>query len=258
MRNSIFLKSLSGTADNSCVRTHLHETLKRIYAGEEETEFPLGSYFIDGRRGGRLVEIQTRNLAKLRPKLECLLGAGHRLLVVYPVAAEKVIVRQARRNGPPLSSRRSPRRRLWTEAFDELVFLKGTLGHPGLAVHIVLTSEEEWRLPPRRWRREVITDRRLLKLLEVRVFEEPRHWLRVLPPGLPLPFQSHHLARALGEPRRRAQAMLYVLSASGSVQVVGRDRRGIRYVPFDRMDLPAAAAISTGCEESGSSPSSRA
>jgi len=212
-------------------RTHLHEALKRLYAGDGKTEYPVGPFFVDGLRGDQLVEIQTGNLSGLRPKLERLLAEGHRVLVVYPACTRKVIVRQASRKGPEISRRRSPRSGPWTEAFDELVFLKGALAHPGLSVHIVLTSEEEWRLPRRRWRREVVTDRKLLEVVGVRVFEEKSDWLRILPPGLPRPFQSHHLAQALVEPRWRAQAMLYVLSQSGALRKVGRNRRGIEYLP---------------------------
>jgi hypothetical protein len=126
--------------------------------------------------------------------------------------------------------RRSPRRGRWTEAFDQLVFLKGSLAHPRLAVHIVSTVEEEWRLAERRGgrrRRPRVIDRRLIALRGVREFSGPRSWASALPEGLPAPFQSAHLARALDEPRWRAQAMLYVLGQSGAVRAVGRDRGGV-------------------------------
>jgi hypothetical protein len=211
-------------------RTHLHEALKRIYAtGGGETECAVGPFFVDARREGLLIEVQTANLSGLRPKLERLLAGGHRVLVVVPLAVEKEIVRLERRGGPVRSRRRSPRRGRWVEAFDELVFLKQTLAHPLLRVHLLLTAEEEWRVGgSRRYR---VADRRLLRVVGGREFSSAGDWKALLPPGLPRPFQSRHLASALRVRRFRAQAMLYVLAAAGAVRRIGRDRRGVWFHP---------------------------
>jgi hypothetical protein len=210
-------------------RTHLHETLKRLYSDEGGMECAVGDFFVDGRRGDQLVEVQTRNLAGLRPKVLRLLADGHRVLVVHPVALEKTIVRLARSGGAVLGRRRSPKRGRWTEAFAELVYLKEALAHPALEVQVVLTREEERRLPPGRRGRVRLDDRRLEEVLGVRIFQGPADWRRILPEGLPGRFGSAALARAMGEPRSRAQAVLYVLAAAGAVRRVARSRGGVMY-----------------------------
>ena len=77
------------------METSLHRELKRIYAGDgARTEVRRSSsYRIDAVRDGRLIEIQHGSLAAIRDKIRRLLDA-HRVLVVKPIVARKLLVKQ--------------------------------------------------------------------------------------------------------------------------------------------------------------------
>ena len=71
-------------------------------------EVKLGRYVIDLVRDDLLIEIQTRHLYALRPKLRRLLDDGRRIHLVHPLPAERWIVREDAA-GRPVSRRKSPR-----------------------------------------------------------------------------------------------------------------------------------------------------
>ena len=80
----------------------LHAALKQHLAQPgDQFEVKLGHYVIDLVRGDLLIEIQTRHLYALRPKLRRLLDDGRRIHLVHPLPAERWIVRQdAAGHGP--------------------------------------------------------------------------------------------------------------------------------------------------------------
>src|SRR5580693_9358913 len=99
----------------------------------DQVEMPVGRYVIDlVRADGELVEVQTGGFGPLRDKLQTLLDE-YRVRIVYPIAAERRIVRTDEQ-GEVLSIRRSPRRATVVELFDKLVAFPALLSHPHLTV----------------------------------------------------------------------------------------------------------------------------
>lgn len=98
----------------------LHAALKEYLAQPgDQFEVKLGRYVIDIVRGDLLIEIQTRHLYALRPKLRRLLDDGHPIRLVHPLPAERWIVREARDGRQ--TRRKSPKRAAVRDIFKELV-----------------------------------------------------------------------------------------------------------------------------------------
>jgi len=214
----------------------LHASLKAWYAepGDRE-EVPVDGRQIDLVRGTTLIEIQTKSLGSLSPKLEALLG-HHRVVVVHPVGIEKWVVRLDD-DGGVIGRRKSPKRGRLEDAFGELVGLAKVLAHPNFSLEILLVAEDEVRRhePGRVWRRKgwVIVERRLVNVLERRTFQGGTAFRDLLPAGLPAPFTTAQLAESLGIPRDLAQKMAYCLRAAGALVEDGKhgNARLFRSVP---------------------------
>jgi hypothetical protein len=210
----------------------LHAALKEWYRRDgDEVEAPLEGFVVDLVRDGLLIEIQTRGFASMRRKLDRLLDS-HQIRLVYPVGAEKWIVKLDD-GGQEESRRRSPKRGISADVCAELVSFPSLLSHPNFALEVALIEEEEIRRPDvkKGWRRGgyVIEERRLVDVRETVELDSPERLLDLIPDGLPDPFTSADLADGLGRSRHLAQEVAYCLRVSGAVESVGRDRRGILY-----------------------------
>ena len=212
------------------METTLHRQLKERYAVEGGlVEQRLGRFRIDVIQPNQLVEIQLASLSAIRDKIAALLKK-HRVLVVKPIIARKLLVKRRRAGGRVVSRRRSPKQRTLLDVFDELVHFTRVFPHRRLALEVLLVEIEEWRYPGhgrRRWRRDndhQVEDQRLVEVLEVHRFDTAADLCRILPEALPRPFHTGHLAEGLGVERWIAQRMAYCLRQTGAIQSVGKHR----------------------------------
>jgi hypothetical protein len=211
----------------------LHAALKEWYGQPgDRFEVPVDGYFVDIVRGDLLVEIQTRSFSSIKGKLVDL-AERHRLRLVYPVAREKWIVKLAEGGRTRSKRRKSPKRGAFEDLFGELVSFPRLLAKPNFALEVLLIQEEEVRRhdPNRAWRRRgwVTHDRRLLQVVDRRLFETPADMADLLPAGLAEPFTTSDLASALGRPRRLAQRMAYCLRKMGVIAQVGKQGNAFLY-----------------------------
>ena len=211
----------------------LHAALKEWYAGPgDRFEVSVDGFVIDIVRGNLLVEIQTKNFASIKRKLKTL-TADRPVLLVHPVAREKWIVKPAAGADGKASRRKSPKQGRWDQVFEELVSFPGLLAHPNFSLLVLLIQEEEVRRfdPARGWRRKgwVTEERRLLEVVDQRLFESPEDMDALIPPGLQEPFTTSELAAAAKRPRRFAQKMAYCLREMGVIAQVGKRSRAILY-----------------------------
>lgn len=194
-------------------------------------EVVVDGFVVDLVRDGLLIEIQTRNFASMRRKLDRLLDS-HMMRLVHPVAATKWIVKLDQ-DGSEISRRRSPKRGIAADVCEELVSFPSLLSHPNFTLEIALIEEEEIRRPDveKGWRRGgfVIEERRLVDVLETVELDSPEELLGLLPEGLPDPFTTADLADGLGRSRHLAREVAYCIRVSGAVKTVGRDKQGILY-----------------------------
>ena len=219
----------------------LHAALKDWYAESgDETEVLVDGFLVDIVRDGLLIEIQTRGFSPLKHKLARLVE-GHGVRLVYPIASEKWIVRRAKRGKKPLGRRKSPKRGAVEDVFAELVAFPHLLAHRNFTLEVLLIREEEIRRHDARraWRRRgwVTCERRLLDVVDARLFEGPDSFAALVPDELHEPFDTAQLAAAVGRPRRLAQQAAYCLRAMGVLEPVGKRGNAVLYA---RSALPAA------------------
>jgi hypothetical protein len=210
----------------------LHAGLKEWYRADGDlVEVPLEGFVVDLVRDDLLIEIQTRGFSSMRRKLDRLLDL-YPILVVYPVAVEKWIVKLDG-SGSEVSRRRSPKRGIPADVCGELVSFPSLLSHPNFTLEVALVEEEELWSPDatKGWRRGgfVVEERRLVGVRETVEVGSPGALVDLLPDGLPDPFTTADLAQGLGRSRHLAQEVAYCLRVSGAVGTAGRDKRGILY-----------------------------
>ncbi len=211
----------------------LHEALKQWYAQPNDMfEVLVDGFVIDIVRDDLLVEIQTRNFSAIKRKLEKLL-AHHRVRLVYPIPYEKWIVKQPHGKDGPVSRRKSPKRGIFENVFDELVSFPQLLINPNFSLELLLIQEEEVRRHDgvRGWRRRgwITSERRLLGVVEQRIIESPAEMSAFIPHDLAEPFTTSDLATAIVKSRSFAQKMAYCLRLMGCIAPVGKHANSILY-----------------------------
>lgn len=212
----------------------LHAAVKALLAAPgDRLEVPIGRYVIDlVRADGELVEVQTGGFGALGAKLDALLDE-HRIRIVYPVAAERRIVR-VDEHGEVLAARRSPKRATAVAVFDKLVAFPSLLTHPNLTIEVLLLREDHIRGPtPTTTRRRTRDpgERRLVDVLDRVVLRGVEDILAALP-GLPRePFSTRELAAGLGCSTMLAQRTVYCLRAIGLVEPAGKRGRAPLHAP---------------------------
>lgn len=209
------------------METSLHRQLKALYAGpDSEQEVRLGPFRIDAVVDGLLVEIQYGSLGAIREKVRTLL-ADHRVLIVKPLAARKVLVTRQSPAGKILTRRFSPKRETLLSLFEDFVHFRDVFPHPNLALEVLLTEQEEHRVPPksrrRRWRKQhEVCERKLLEVVASARLRTADDLLALLP-ALPVgSFTTADLAKEAGIARWQAQKIAYCLRNVGAVTTVGK------------------------------------
>jgi len=210
----------------------LHASLKAWYAQPgDRFEVPVDGFVIDIVRDNVLLEIQTRHFGAIKSKLATLV-CSHRVRLIYPIACEKWIVQPSANGNGFVTRRKSPKRGRVEDLFRELVGIPRLLSHQNFSLEVLLTREEETRRfeGRRRWRTRgwVTEERRLLEVVDRKVFETPGSWLALLPDRRE-PFTSRDLADAIGIRLDLAQKMTYSLREAGLVQSLGKRGRATLY-----------------------------
>jgi hypothetical protein len=210
----------------------LHASLKEWYAQPaDQFEVPVDGFVIDIVRDDLLLEIQTSSIASIKSKLTSL-SRSHPIRLIYPIALEKHIVKLAQDKSGGVTRRKSPRRGRVEDLFWEMVSFPQLLADPNFSLEVLLIREEEvWRHKGKRnWRRKgwSVEDRRLLEVVEQRLFEEPADWRAMLPNELET-FTAKDLAEATGIRRLLAQKMVYCLRKAEVVELIGKQGRANLY-----------------------------
>ena len=211
----------------------LHASLKAWYAQPgDRFEVGVDGSVIDIVRGELLVEIQTRGFSALKRKLEKLV-VSHPVRLVFPIVIEKWVIRLS--DGVAEEGRRkSPKRGSILELFRELVSFPHLICHPNFSLEVLLIQEEDVRQQglARNWRRRGwgTVERRLVQVVERRVFADPADLAALIPASLEEPFTSAGLANAVHQPRWLAQKMTYCLRSTGAISEAGKQGKATRYV----------------------------
>ncbi len=206
----------------------IHAELKKRYLrGKARSEQQVGDYVVDilGARK-RVVEIQTSGFWKLKRKLGALLET-HRVRVVYPLAVEKHLVVYDARCRKVVYRRKSPLRRCILDIAWEVTQIWPLLGSRNLELEVLLTKEEEVRAQDGAgsWRRKGVSiiDRRLVEIVDRKVFREVDDFRVLLPDDCPEDFTNRKLAETMGVPVEKVRRVTYLLKKLGVLRVAGKD-----------------------------------
>jgi hypothetical protein len=212
----------------------LHAVLKCYFEPEPQNrEIKIGAYVADivGEQG--IIEIQTRDLRRLRPKLMQFL-TQHEVTVVYPVAHLKWLTWRLDPTSGELSKRRrSSKTYSAAEALPELFWLRMLLPHPHLHVCIMLLELEEYRLLDG-WSRDKKRgssryERIPLRLVEEIYLHKAADLGLLLPTNLPEEFTSRDFGAAARMSMAKAQLSLKLLHDLGVVARLGKQGKMYLY-----------------------------
>lgn len=217
------------------METSLHRQLKDAYAhSEADLEVKLDRYRIDVVSGDELIEIQHGSLAAIRNKIQQLVGE-HRVRVVKPIIAMKRLIKRSGKGRRIIDRRMSPKRCTILEVFHELVYFSKVFPHPNLLLEVPLVFVEEYRYPghgKRRRHRErdhEVEDQKLIEVQDIHQFRTADDLAELLPPRLPKPFHTQHVAEGLKINRSFAQRIAYCLRETGAIRQVGKSGNALLY-----------------------------
>lgn len=217
----------------------LHATLKAYFEPDPESrEVALGGFVADAVGEDGIYEIQTRNLARLKPKLAAFLEAAP-VTVVYPVPAVRYLRWIDPVTGEVGERRKTSGKGAPFDVFGELVYLKAFLKHPNFRLKLVLLELTDYRFLDgfgaqkklRSTRGERIPDR-LLGELDFRV---PADYAALLPEGLPETFTVKDLAKCAKRPEKYASPAANVLAYLGVLERAGTRNRAYLYRVADHI-----------------------
>ena len=209
----------------------LHRALKALYAVPGSlTEQSIDGYVADIVIGERIVEIHTGIFWPLKRKLPRLL-ARHPVTLVHPIAKDRYLVKPG--SGGRMTRRKSPKHGSVFGIFAAIASIPTLVGHPNLTLEIVITVEEEIRVPDERRNRRrggwTALDRRLVEVVEVHRIRSMGDLFAMLDPRLPDEFTTSDLATAMASSRRLGQQAAFCFREAGVTEICGKIGNALVY-----------------------------
>ena len=211
----------------------LHAVLKMYYEPDEDNhEVAIDGYFADIYNEHGIIEIQTRQLNKLRDKLSVFLNE-YQVRVVYPMPYEKYLSWIEPETGDITSRRKSPKRCSVYDAMFELYKIKAFLKNQNFKVTLLLIDMEEYKLlngwsydkkrGSTRYDRVPVGIRRIVK------FDRIEDYMQLVPADLKEDFTVKDFAMAAGVSVEASRYTLNILNYLEIVKRTGRVKNGYVY-----------------------------
>ena len=216
----------------------VHAVLKHFYEPDEDHhEIPIGKFIADIYRDKRIIEVQTKQLFRLKDKLTCFLEQEHcQVTVVHPIVEEKWVIKLDETTGEQISRKKSPRKGKEYDAFPELYGIKGFLKHPGLHIKIVLIQAEEYRIPSDegKYRRKGFEriDTVPISILKEIELHCANDYMQFIPYGLD-EFTVLEFAKEAGISKYVAQYVIHILYHVGMITRIGKKANAYVYKVLD-------------------------
>ena len=223
---------------NTYNESSLHNTLKLLYAenSKGKTEIEENGYIYDIITGdSNVIEIQTKNLSKLLPKIMATLDKGKKITVVHPLVVTKRIVLYSK-DGKLISNRKSPKKKSIYDLFDELTGIYPVLLNENFTLEVLEISLIEERIKTeeavnsknkgRRFKKNWIKiNKRLDEIINTKIFRKKSDYLEMLPKSLPEIFCAKNLEECLKNKNypqnayKNAHLILWVLSRMDLIEL---------------------------------------
>ena len=207
----------------------LHAALKEFYQGRGgRLEVNIDGYIIDVVHHHQLIEIQTQHFYAIKKKIFKLIE-NYSLVLVFPVAQQKWLLKLPQRSGEKAVRRKSPKEEAPYGVFAELVSFPELVSHPRFRLDVVMVEVEEVRQysGEKPWRQNgwVTVEQRLERIHEIHQVQQPADLWHLLPETLPGEFTTSDLRHHAGMPLWLAQKTAYCLKKAGAVHQAGRRGR---------------------------------
>lgn len=236
------------TAINTYNESSLHNTLKNMYAIQTEgnTEIAMEGHIYDVvGKSGEIIEIQTKNLSRLFPKIGDSLEKGLKVKLVHPIIRTKYI-QYDDENGNEISKRKSPRQGSIYDLFSELTAIYPILLHENFTLEILEITMIEKRMKlntpqkqnkRQRFQRDYLkTNKYLDEILQVTDFKTKEDYLSLFPATLPKEFCAKDLSEEFKKynqfPKtayKQANLILWVYSRMDLIEYIGKKGRSKFY-----------------------------
>lgn len=205
----------------------LHLTLKHYYAPDPDThELPVGGFIADAVTEHGVVEIQTRGLSRLKPKLDAFLPCCP-VTVVHPVIAEKQVIR-VDENGEIISQRKSPVHETVFSKMREIYTLRDYFARENFRLLLPVLSINEYSVPVRKGKYKKL-DRDPTALHGEILLDTPADFTALLPEACPETVTAGELAALLRADANNIRMLLNLFGRLGLAETVGRGREGQRW-----------------------------
>ncbi len=210
-----------------------HAILKNYYAPDEDMqEIPIENYVADIYTGSEIIEIQTRQMNRMRDKLAAFLPL-YPVTVVHPIPREKWLIWIDEESGECSQKRKSPLKGTGYEAFPELYKIKMFLKDPNLKLKLVLMDMEEYKLL-NGWSKDkkkgsTRYDRVPLKIVEEIEIECLQDYMQFIPYDIEEPFTVKAFAKAAKIRPQRAQVVIHILYYVGVIERTGKEGKAWLY-----------------------------
>lgn len=213
---------------------YLHALLKNYYeANKSFHEVKIERFTADICRGNEIIEIQTRQLNRLREKLEAYMLLGYNVRVVYPIPRQRWLVWVDNETGETTKRRKSPKIGSFFSSFFELYKIKYFLDWDKLTIELLLFDAEEYRnldgYGKHRKYRSTRLEMMPLAFVDSLTLESPKDYMAFIPDNLPSIFKSSDYAKAMNTDLSYANTALNILNYLGVTQKCGRDGRAYLY-----------------------------
>ena len=228
------------TVINTYNETHLHRTLKKIYALEfnGQTEQKSGSYIFDiVTEDKNVIEIQTSNISALKNKIKYVLKKGRKITVVHPVIEQKIIKTYSA-DGTACTERKSPKKESVYSVLRSLTGIYNLLTAPGFTLELVFISLTEIRQKTeekvqtknkarRHLRDWLVADKHLAEINSKKIFRTKEDYKTFLPAALPREFTPPQLQALFTEQKEKEGAkyhklLIWLLEKMGIIKNTGK------------------------------------
>lgn len=199
----------------------LHHTLKLLYAEtySGQTEVSLNGHVYDIITShNNAIEIQTKNLGALEPKIKDTINHGQNIKIVHPIPVITTIELYDSEDNL-ISKRKSPIKGSIYDIFPQLTKLYPFALNRHFSLEIVKINMVDRRLQTkepvqtkngkRRFKKNWIkTDKKLVEILETEIFNKKSDYEALLPSSLPKEFCNKDLKNSL-KSEKLAPARIY-------------------------------------------------
>ena len=195
-------------------------------------EIKLMGYHVDIFNAQGVVEIQTRQLYKLKAKLDVLL-MEYPVTIVHPIPATKTLIWVDPVTYEATKERKSPKKGSIYDAVRELYGLKDRIGHPNLAIVLIFYDLRETRWlngwSQDRKKGSVRHDREPVAWIETITLGSKQDYLAFLPSTLCEPFTVKAIAEHTPLNERNASLLVGLLKYLKLIEHIGKKGRAYLY-----------------------------